>query len=261
VYQQCDGARLRSSRGPDVARVLRAALLEANGDASLPPSLSGHRADGNPTDVPHLAFVACPHVGFAYADGALLGCAIVLPRSLSIEDRKTLMKLVAAWERERSRDGIVELGGADLPRLRLERVDLSEKRALQPQRWCATSTRFVTATPIALDRHPGSLGGRRHRGSGKAVIEAQQSVADACQRIGLPRPIEVEISLTPFLEGAQAVREFPPWPPKSDRHSRARVHARVEFGEHVRGPVLLGAGRFFGLGLCLPIGADGSDYR
>jgi CRISPR-associated protein Csb2 len=29
-------------------------------------------------------------------------------------------------------------------------------------------------------------------------------------------------------------------------------HATIEFAEPVAGPVVLGAGRFFGLGLCIP---------
>jgi CRISPR-associated protein Csb2 len=33
---------------------------------------------------------------------------------------------------------------------------------------------------------------------------------------------------------------------------RACVHAQIEFAEPVRGPVLVGAGRYLGYGLCLP---------
>jgi len=32
-----------------------------------------------------------------------------------------------------------------------------------------------------------------------------------------------------------------------------RVHADIQFAAPVRGPLLLGAGRYFGLGLCLPV--------
>jgi len=38
---------------------------------------------------------------------------------------------------------------------------------------------------------------------------------------------------------------------------RACVHAEIEFTEPVRGPVLVGAGRYFGYGLCLPRQAKG----
>jgi len=34
------------------------------------------------------------------------------------------------------------------------------------------------------------------------------------------------------------------------------MHAVVEFSEPVRGPVIIGAGRFVGFGLCLPLDAE-----
>ena len=89
-------------------------------------------------------------------------------------------------------------------------------------------------------------------------MEAERAVADACERIGLPRPVSVEIALSPMVPGAQPVRAFRPWPGRPGRHSRARVHADIRFDRAVRGPVLLGAGRYFGLGLCLPV-HDGSE--
>jgi CRISPR-associated protein Csb2 len=113
--------------------------------------------------------------------------------------------------------------------------------------------RFVTATPIALDRHPGNLRSNVERTAHKAAVEAESSIADTCERIGLPRPVNVSISLAPLLPGAQHVRQFAPWPPQPGRARRARVHAEIEFSEKVCGPVLIGAGRYFGLGLCLPI--------
>jgi len=252
VYQRCGGGRLRSSRGTDLSRALRAALLEANGTAgTMPETLSGHGNSG-PSTAPHIAFVACPDVGHPHADGGIMGCAVVLPRNLAASDRRALIRLIATWERDRGKNGVMDLGGDGFPTVRVERVDLSEKKALQPKRWCRASTRFVTATPIALDRQPGNLRSNDDRTAHKSAIEAQRCIADACEHIGLPRPIEVEISLSPYLEGSQPVREFRPWPEKPGHHPRARVHARIEFDSDVRGPVILGAGRYFGLGLCLP---------
>lgn len=259
IFERCGGARLPSSRAPDLARALRAALLEAHDDAPpLPPVLSGHEADGRPAAAPHLAFVACPAVGHLHADGGVLGCAIVLPRALSPEDRRTLMRLIAKWEHSRAKDGIVELAGRGFPPVRLERVATSARRALQPSRWCRPSRHFITATPIALDRHPGELASRSSSAATKAALQAQRSVADACERIGLPRPVEVQIALAPLLEGGQPTRAFGTWPKREGSPARARVHARIEFDQPVRGPVLLGAGRFFGLGMCLPVHQDGT---
>jgi CRISPR-associated protein Csb2 len=42
----------------------------------------------------------------------------------------------------------------------------------------------------------------------------------------------------------------------SDKFTRVCVHAVLEFEERVEGPVLLGAGRYFGLGVCRRPGND-----
>lgn len=254
VYERREGSRPLSSRGSDVTRALRAALIEANdSDEPLPPVLSGHGERGQRSERPHAAFVACPFVGHPHADGSVQGCAIVLPREVEETDRRRLLRLIATWEMRTAREGLVELASNNLPPLRLARVQTSEKQALSPFRWCRPSARFITATPIALDRHPGNLRSNSAGTAHRAAIEAQRTIADACEHIGLPRPVSVEISLAPLLPGAQPVRAFRPWPDRPGRHARARVHADIRFDRVVRGPVLLGAGRYFGLGLCLPV--------
>lgn len=260
VFERVGGARPLSSRGTDLSRALRDALFEIHGSRTLPASLSGHREDGSATDRPHVAFVALPFVGHEHADASVQGCAIVIPRELARSDREALLRLVAAWERDRAidADGAMELAGGTLPTIRLKRVELPVKSTLRPATWCKPACRFVTATPIALDRNPGNLRSNQHGTAHKASIEAQQYVADACERIGLPRPISVEVSLAPLLLGAQPVHAFLPWPGRPGRTVRVRVHADILFAEKICGPVLLGAGRFFGLGLCLPIPEEGS---
>lgn len=260
VFERVGGARPLSSRGTDLSRALRDSLFEQHGSKTLPASLSGHRQDGSATDQPHVAFVALPFVGHEHADASVQGCAIVIPCELARSDREALLRLVATWERDRAidADGAMELAGGTLPTVRLKRVELPVKSTLRPATWCKPARRFVTATPIALDRNPGNLRSNQHGTAHKASIEAQQYVADACERIGLPRPISVEVSLAPLLRGAQPVYAFLPWPGQPGRTVRVRVHADILFAEKVAGPVLLGAGRFFGLGLCLPIHEGGA---
>ncbi len=260
VFERVGGARPLSSRGTDLSRALRDALFEQHGSKVLPASLSGHRQDGSATDQPHVAFVALPFVGHEHADASVQGCAIVIPRGLVGPDREALLRLVAAWERDRAidADGTMELAGAGLPAVCFKRVELPAKSTLRPATWCKPAHRFVTATPIALDRNPGNLRSNQHGTAHKASIEAQRYVADACERVGLLRPISVEVSLAPLLPGTQPVHAFLPWPGRPGRTARMRVHADITFAEKVAGPVLLGAGRFFGLGLCLPISEEGS---
>jgi CRISPR-associated protein Csb2 len=253
VFERVGGARPMSTRGTDLARALRAALIETHGAETLPATLSGHTANGEPTSSAHVAFVALPFVGHEHADGSIKGCAIVLPRALAAVDREMLLRLVAAWESRRGdANGVVELAGGTLPAVRLQRVELAMASSLHPRTWSRPSRRFVTATPIALDRNPGNLRSNLARTAYAASLEAQRFVADACERIGLPRPIEVEVASSPMLQGTQPVHAFLPWPGRPGRVPRVRIHAEIRFEQPVRGPLLLGAGRYFGLGLCMP---------
>jgi CRISPR-associated protein Csb2 len=255
TLERVGGARLLSSRATDLAKALRAALIEQHGARTLPEWLSGHGEDGSPSESPHVAFISLPFVGHPHADASIQGCAIVLPRGLAEAERSGLMRLIAAWERDRvdRSDGTMMLGGPTFPPVRMRRVELSEKVSLNPGTWCGPARRFVTATPIALDRNPGNLRSNLERTAHRASLEAQRSVMEACERIGLPRPLSVEISLTPLLQGAQPLGSYSPWPGQPGRTPRVRVYAEIHFADRIRGPVLLGAGRYFGLGLCLPI--------
>lgn len=253
IFERVGGSRPLTSRATDLARALRGALLEQHGTTGLPATLSGHAAEGATTQ-PHVAFVPLPFVGNDYADGSLMGCALVLPRDLPGNDRELLLRLVAKWERDRSDDrGYLTLAGGTLPPFRVRRVEVSAKKSLAPYLWCRPTRRFITATPIALDRNPGKLRSNQDGTARKAALEAQQSISDASLRIVGVRPTSVEVSLAPLLSGAQHVREFLPWPGRPGRTPRVRVHADIRFNEPVCGPLLLGAGRYFGLGLCLPV--------
>ena len=268
VFERIGGQRPLASRGIDLAISLRRALIEIHARENLPAVLSGHDAKGERASQPHLAFVPLPWVGHEHADGSVQGIALIMPRAIAPEERTALMRLLAKWESKRGDkddDYAVELGTpSDLGHplhVRFRRVEMPNKAALNTARWCKPSRRFVTATPIALDRHPGNLRSNVERTAHKAAAEAETSIADACERIGLPRP-SVSVSLAPLLPGAQHVRQFAPWPPQPGRARRARVHAEIEFSEKVCGPVLLGAGRYFGFGLCLPVvDRNASDER
>lgn len=253
LFERVGGSRPVSSRATDLSRALRGALIEIHGNHNLPAVLSGH-AERGPAEQPHVAFVPLPFVGSEHADGALMGCALILPREIEKSDRELLFRLIAKWEQDRSNQrGYLTLAGGTLPSFVVRRMDVSAKAALDPARWCRASTRFITATPIALDKNPGNLRSNQDGTAHKAALEAQQSISDACLRVVGVRPASVEVSLAPLLPGAQHVRDFLPWPGRPGRTARVRVHADIRFDLPVGGPLLLGAGRYFGLGLCLPV--------
>src|SRR5262249_39040947 len=148
----------------DLAMALRRALIEIHGTKDLPSVVSGHDVSGEASTRPHIAFVPLPWVGHEHADGSIQGLALLLPRSMGSTDREHLLRLLAKWEAERGDpddDYAIDLGtpsGLGWPiRVRFRQVEVPAKATLSTTRWYKPSRRFVTATPIALDRHPGNL--------------------------------------------------------------------------------------------------------
>jgi CRISPR-associated protein Csb2 len=88
-------------------------------------------------------------------------------------------------------------------------------------------------TPIVLDRHP------------KRGETPQTLVADAAERSGWPRPTAVDL---PY----RTLPQVPPAGAFIGRGAGHRVHAVLRFTQPVRGPMLIGRGRYFGLGLLRP---------
>ena len=124
---------------------------------------------------------------------------------------------------------------------------------LRTETWTAAdagSCLWASVTPVVLDRH--------FKGADKWQ-KAAESVKDACERIGLPRPIAVELHPVSRARGAPRSDEFPHLSRKSDGGRMHHSHAVVQFPEPVIGPVLIGAGRFRGYGLCRPLNRCGMN--
>ena len=77
-------------------------------------------------------------------------------------------------------------------------------------------------------------------------------ISRSCERIGLPVPREVIVTPVSAHLGVPPAHEFPRLERK-DGSRRRHVHAILVFSEMVRGPILLGAGRYRGYGLCRPL--------
>lgn len=233
---------LRRREGPslplEATEMVTAALREAAmtlSDQPVPETLSGHRADGAKSERPHVAFVALADVGHRHADGHLLGVAAVLPRDLAGEERRAVLRALGRVER-------LTMGVAGT--WSLERVTTDAvQRALRAETWVEPSRRWATVTPVELDAFPSEPYG----------LEAEEVVATACERIGLPRPHEVVVMPDSIVPGAPPWHRFHRSRRPSSRPRRPLVHAVVTFSGPVRGPVILGAGRYRGLGLCRPI--------
>lgn len=98
-------------------------------------------------------------------------------------------------------------------------------------------------------------------------------VANSCEAIGLPKPKSVRVSPTSMVTGVAQSYQFPslsttgkpvwvryrnrkftiPKRTSNGEAVRMRYHVAIEFKEPVAGPVILGAGRYYGMGLCVPL--------
>jgi CRISPR-associated protein Csb2 len=280
------GAAIAVTRSLDLARAVRGALLR-HGDQPSPEVLTGHRErrpgeQGSPaTDRPHLAIVPLPDVAHEHSDGVVHGVALVLPCDPTDADRAAVERALAGWTGANVRE--VRLGGAgggvglhlDPPRLHRATgsvvtgveasvVEVDGRATIDRRFWCRPARHWVTATPIALDRFPGDLHAAVPEVRDAAREEAVGTIVKACGLAGFPQPADVAIAFDGFLRAVpgtgrrgtrRAGRRFPVFKAGTSGQTRMTVHARIEFEAPVTGPVLLGAGRFLGYGLCLPIDA------
>lgn len=210
-----------------------------------PEWVSGH-GEAGPSRDPHVAFLPLADVDHEHATGRLLGVALALPRGVGEEEAERCLLPLLYDERGEPRPIPLTLGKLGCWTLELETGAWS-RRSLRPESWTAAAPdppaeRWATVTPAVLDRHP--------KGE-DPWAEVASTLAGACERIGLPRPVDVQPSPVSLFVGVPASRSFPRLARKRGGERR-HTHAVFTFPEPVRGPLVVGAGRFRGYGLCRP---------
>ena len=251
----------------EVGRRMRDSIMSVFPGA-IPEWLSGHRPDGSPSRSAHLAVLPLANLGHKWSDGRLIGLGLVLPRQIesaweenvspSVFEAKRMFEQALARLSKAGDEGgdpciALKLGRAGVWKLQ---PAISDLRSLAPSRYCKNARTWSTATPIALDRHLKSEGEERD-------AEANRSIVESFQRIGLPAPKAIRLHKHAAIIGSPSAwppRGAPPWTGWARPGSlsgRQLLHATVDFANPVSGPIVVGAGRFFGLGLFLP--GDGGD--
>jgi CRISPR-associated protein Csb2 len=230
-------------QAPAFVAAMRATLLSHAGERSK-VLISGHQPDGSAMQAAHINWIPLAFVGSDYADAHLMGMAIALPHGIAADDEQAFFDTLAD---SMSVNGKMELRAGSAGCMVLEEADApGQPYALRQQTWTRPSSWWGTVTPIVLDRLPP----RRHKDHD---VWAAEQVARSCERQGLPVPVDVQIlSISPFT-GSPTCRSFPPLRRRSDGAKQWHVHARICFEENVGGPLILGAGRYRGYGLCKPM--------
>jgi CRISPR-associated protein Csb2 len=221
----------------------REALLSESND--LAPAvrrlLSGHDTNGGPLEGAHLAFVPLAFVGHEHSGGHLVGMALALPVAVSGEDRRGVLKAIGRVRHLR------------LGRLGVWRVEtvMETRPALnfREETWTGYpngATHWSTVTPVVYDRHP------KTKSKADYQTDVAAMIGECCARIGLPVPREIVVTPVSAHFGTPPAFAFPRLHRK-DGSARRHTHAILIFEQHVCGPMLLGAGRYRGYGLCRPM--------
>ncbi len=224
-------------------------LLMKECDAQPPPEwFSGHHVDGRPSAMPHLAIAPLPFVGAEHADGRVMGLAVILPMGIDESSAgRCLAPILFDPNTGLTREHRLFAG-------RWLECGLEHDTRERPP-WSLDTTAWVggnrgsrvwaSVTPVVLNRH--------FKGP-DMWTRAAESLKDACGHIGLPRPRAARMHPASLVRGAPHAPAFPRLVRKHGGGRRSHNHAVLEFDQPVRGPVLLGAGRFKGYGLFRPMG-------
>jgi len=182
---------------------------------------------GHPENSPHFHFCPVPSVGHPHADGFIRRVMICWdPTLINVKEddlREALqgVALISEGEREEARLRYVREGFF--------------KRFIEPK------LEWESVSPIILH-------GYDHRHGKFSYRKCQFLILQAFRTSGYSLDFVEEISFQkgPFVPGTlHAVRYFVP------NHLRGfpMYHVRVKFKRLVRGPIMVGRGRFYGLGL------------
>jgi CRISPR-associated protein Csb2 len=232
VTLSLEGHHLDGRHAARVAAAFRQALL-SRAERHI-STLHGHH-DG---DVVQCAALPLLFVDHERADGHLLGIGLAIPDLPRDELGVVSRALPAAGE-------VMEVTAGPLGVLRLRRLTpLDASRSswgLQPERWTQPARSWATAVPVVFDRY-------LKRGTD---IEAEVRRAVANSR--LPDPEAVLVSRYPLLRGAPSLAPTDTVRRAGDTAVRPYRHVALKFRERVRGPVVVGSMRHYGLGLFAPL--------
>ncbi|MDR1999607.1 MAG: type I-U CRISPR-associated protein Cas5/Cas6, partial [Frankiaceae bacterium] len=223
--------RLEGRSAQQVALSFGKYVRKAAALAGLDPTpavLHGHGID----DRPHAAYLPLPAYG-RDQHGAILGVALALP-ALDDDLRRAVLSALMNSVHRTPRNLTIESIADSVLEHRPGRV---EPITLTARRWTRPSRTWTTVTPVVLDR------------SAKTEDGIADVIADSCAAAGYPRPASVEVGMPPLQDGAVRMLGHDLFHRLKGKPFR---HARIIFDQPVGGPVIIGRGRYLGIGLFSP---------
>jgi CRISPR-associated protein Csb2 len=258
VFRQVGGRRFSLESCGMIVEAIRNTLMVRHGP-NAPEWLTGHAAGGAPSRAERPAYLPLGFVGREHADGHLLGVAVTVPAGFLSGQVDALFELLTRHGEPE------EVAAAGVPFLRPHFYDAASNNrpvgelvlelderpvaqratTLRPDTWIGPARAWATVTPVVLPQFP-------RRG-----LSPEDVIVRACGDAGYPLPAVVRTGHAPMLPGVPHARSFQV-KPRDGRPPRPLTHASVRFAEPVRGPVLIGSGRYAGFGVCRPVWEEGT---
>jgi CRISPR-associated protein Csb2 len=234
VLKRDSGSRASLRSALSITAALRGAIM-ANAPQPIPEYISGHAPESTKdlpvrTERPHIALVPLPFVAAEHATGELMGMGALLPKTLTREEQDICWRILAAVNELKMQWGKWEVSVTDAE---------EHRRALRPETWTRPSAVWSTVTPFVFDRFPKDPFGS----------EAEQVARQAFVRSGFPEPVEVDLHYNAWHSGVPKASAFPAALARPGKPQRYHCHVRARFSGLVRGPMVAGAGRYYGYGL------------
>ncbi|MFV0256825.1 MAG: type I-U CRISPR-associated protein Csb2 [Acidimicrobiales bacterium] len=221
-----------------MANALRGLSLRAYSDriGEPPPVLHGHGVDRGDQ---HARYLPLLDVGHPNARGRILGAAIWLPPG---DHAEVLGNLRVALQ---ASPGRLTMPGGTLRTIRLRTDGEARPWTANPTRWTRPATEFATVLPAVHQRFG-------------PIDDALAVVSTWCTDAGLPEPAAAEVSRAPYFPGLPRFEAREMWRDNSTK-GYPYSHVRLTFAEPLSGPMAIGRGRSFGLGLLAPCRVDRPD--
>ena len=199
-----------------------------------PTVLHGHGCGSQGYEIAR--YCALPDVGYKHSRGQIYGLALWMPPGSDGATRRQAQDAANSIRHLTGRGIDVDVA----PR------DVEERRpfAAHPQRWTCQSRCWATAFPAIHER--------------RRPLDLAE-VRLWCQHARLPEPVAFRSARTPLVPGALDLA-----PVEVNRPGRPGLpysHVELCFAEPVTGPVVIGAGRQRGFGLCVPVPDRGDVAR
>jgi len=251
VFRQVGGRKFGLESCGIVAEALRKTLMSRHG-GTCPEWLSGHAAGEAVSKIARPAYLPLGFVEHEHADGHLLGMAIAVPVDFAATD--TLFRLLTTHSHSEHADvPYLEIevrnphfGDRIIGTMELEldeRPERNRQKTLQGRNWIGPAQTWATITPVMLPQFP------------RRKLTPEEVVAQACLDSGYPEPAVIRVGFPSVVRGSPHTRSFHV-KRQQGRPPRPLIHAEITFPVPVGGPVLIGAGRYAGYGVCRPVNQE-----